>query len=285
LVLRFDQQISAASRSLVLRSDNWPNGGAANLSGPFISGGATNQILWMADTNEFDGTGLRAWSVPSDGVLATNDLGSTVVQAGTNSDLNLAPFDVALDSSNRIYTIQFVSTPGDPAHRVLRFPAFDGTPLTNADWRIGSGQNNLCGASGIAVIRPRTYVAVAFTGAGEGSAASAEVCACFAPWTGQKFRREHRHRIMISPMWRGTTPATCMLATIGASFGGRILRRGPTRPARYRFKRWKLASPRLPRCSRWWFTTTESSDSHSGVARTSFTSLKVQRTFDLGCRC
>jgi hypothetical protein len=167
LVLRFDPRLSAASRTLVLREDNWPNA-AANLSGPFISGGGANIMVWMADTNEAEGTGVRAWTVTSNGVLATNDPGVTTVLAGTNSDLNLAPFDVASDKSNRIYTIQYRSTAGDPAPRVLRFPAFEGSALTNADWQIGAGQVNLCGASGIAVNPAGTYVAVAFSGTGDG---------------------------------------------------------------------------------------------------------------------
>jgi hypothetical protein len=168
LVLRFDPEISGASQTLMLRSDNWPNGGAVNLSGPFINGAGTNKMVWMADTTDAEGLGIRAWSVASNGVLATNDSGFTAVQAGTNSDLNPAPFDVALDASNRIYTIQYCLTPGDPAPRVLRFPAFTGAPLTNADWSIGSGQNNLCGASGIAVDPTGTHVAVAFSGVGDG---------------------------------------------------------------------------------------------------------------------
>jgi DNA-binding beta-propeller fold protein YncE len=51
---------------------------------------------------------------------------------------------------------------------VLRFPAYEGTPLTNADWRVGSKDDNMCGASGIAVDPTGTYVAVAFTGLGSG---------------------------------------------------------------------------------------------------------------------
>lgn len=168
LVLRFNQEIAPASQTLVLRSDNWPNGGAVNLSGPFLSGSGTSKMIWMADTTEINGVGIRAWMIPSNGVLATNDVGFTVVQAGTNSDLNPAPFDVSVDASNRIYTIQYRATAGDPAFRVMRFPAFSGAELTNADWQIGSGQNNLCGASGIAVDPTGRYVAVAFTGLGEG---------------------------------------------------------------------------------------------------------------------
>jgi len=172
LVLRFDQTISSFSRTLFLRSDNWPDGSATNLGGPFITGAGTNTQVWMAHTNDSGSVGIRRWNVASGGVIATNDLGSTIVQAGTNSDLSVAPFDVALDRSNRIYTIQSRDLSGDPADRVMRFPAYDGSGVaeTNADWTIGSGDDNMRGASGIAVDPTATYVAVAFLGSGEGLA-------------------------------------------------------------------------------------------------------------------
>ena len=122
----------------------------------------------MADANNPESTGVRAWMTTGDGVLATNDVGMSVVDASTNSHLNPAPYDVALDSSNRIYTIQNCNVSGDPSYRVLRFPAYDGTLLTNSDWRIGSGDDNMCGASGIAVDPSGNLVAVAFTGFGTG---------------------------------------------------------------------------------------------------------------------
>lgn len=168
-VLSFDRQLSPGSRRLVLRGDNRPNSGAAQLSGPFVTGSGLNTLLWMADTNAVDGVGIRAWAVTNAGTITTNDLGATIVEAGTNSHLSLAPYDVALDRSNRIYTIQFTETEGDPAYRVMRFPSYvgAGAPLTNADWRIGSGDDNMRGAHGIAVDPSGTYVAVAFTGGGE----------------------------------------------------------------------------------------------------------------------
>ncbi|MCL4787868.1 MAG: hypothetical protein KJ070_13925 [Verrucomicrobia bacterium] len=168
LLLRFDQLVSSASRTVVLGSGNRPNGGAANLSGPFLSGIGTNLTIWMADANHPDGAGIRAWKVNGDGKPAADDPGLAAVKAGTNSHLSQAPFDVTLDRSNRIYTIQFSDAPGDPAPRVLRFPAYDGTVLTNADWRVGSFDDQLTGASGIAVDPTGIYVAVAFTGMGEG---------------------------------------------------------------------------------------------------------------------
>src|ERR1043166_4949905 len=56
-------------------------------------------------------------------------------------DLDLAPYDVAVDSSNRIYTIQLVTDSADPSYRVFRFPAYGGTTEAAADWKIGKGDD------------------------------------------------------------------------------------------------------------------------------------------------
>jgi hypothetical protein len=170
LVLRFDQAVSAASRAFFLRSDNWPNVSTTNRNGPFITGAGANTQVWMADGNDAGSVGIRRWTVGSGGTIATNDLGITVVAAGTNSSLSVAPFDVALDRSNRIYTIQSRNNPGDPVDRAMRFPADDGSGQveTNADWSVGGGNDNMRGASGIAVDSTATYVAVAFLGSGAG---------------------------------------------------------------------------------------------------------------------
>lgn len=186
LVLRFDPNISSFSRTFFLRSDNWPNGSTTNLGGPFITGAGTNTQVWMADGNESDSVGIRRWTVGSDGTIVTNDPGTTIVQAGTNSDLSVAPFDVALDRSNRIYTIQSRDNSSDPAARVLSFPAYDGPGVaeTNADWKIGSGDDNMRGASGIAVDPNATYVAVAFIGSGEGLGRTGGVVRIFSAASG-----------------------------------------------------------------------------------------------------
>jgi hypothetical protein len=170
VVLRFDQNLSTGSRALFLRPDNWPISGDTNLGGPFIAGAGTNTQIWMADANNPGSVGIRRWTVASNGTIATNNLGLTIVRAGSGSDLNPAPYDVALDRSNRLYTIQFRDNSGDPADRVMRFPAYDesGTPQIVSDWKIGSGDDAMRGASGVAVDPTGTYVAVAFSGAGIG---------------------------------------------------------------------------------------------------------------------
>ena len=168
-VLSFDQTVSAASRKLVLRDDNWPNAGA-KLSGPFLSASGTNTYVWMADTTP-GGVGIRRWPLLSSGIVASNNLGATIVSAGAGTDLNLAPYDGALDFSNRLCTVQHVPSPGDAAYRVFRFSAYDesGTPQTTALWKIGSSDNSMGGAQGIAVDPSGTYVAVAFQGILSGS--------------------------------------------------------------------------------------------------------------------
>jgi hypothetical protein len=59
----------------------------------------------MADV-AIGGVGIRRWQVSTNGSIATNDLGTTIIQAGLDSGLEDAPYDVAVDRSNRIYTIQ-----------------------------------------------------------------------------------------------------------------------------------------------------------------------------------
>jgi hypothetical protein len=165
-ILSFDQTLSSNSLRLVLRSDNWPDGGAVNLSGPFVSRSGTNNQIWMADARP-GGVGIRRWNLNAGGVVSSNDVGITVVKSDVTTNLDVYPYDVALDRSNRIYTIQYrPNTPNDSSYRVFRFAAYnDGDPAeTNADWKIGSGDNTMAGAAGISVDPTATYVAVAFRG-------------------------------------------------------------------------------------------------------------------------
>jgi flagellar hook assembly protein FlgD len=240
-ILSFDELLSTNSLRIVLTTNNFPSAVNTNLSGPFITGSGTNMQLWVADTNYPGSLGIRRWQVGSNGVVATNDPGITIVRAGgaaaptlsspsyaggqfkftlngqanatyviqastnlatwtpvatnistsatqvisiaaspgrnfyrattsTSSDLNLAPYDLAVDSSNRIYTIQFRTDNGDPSDRIFRFPAYGGTPLSIADWKTGGGDDTLEGAQGIAVDAQGRYVAVAFFGDLNGAA-------------------------------------------------------------------------------------------------------------------
>ncbi len=165
LMLRFDQTLATNSQALILRADNWPtNNSAVKLAGSFISGTGASAQVWMTDAS-VPGVGIRRWNVTGSGILATNDTGTTIVAAGPGSDLNLAAYDVALDANNQIYAIQLVTTPGDmTSDRLFKFPAYSGsgTPETSADWHVGSGDDTMLYASGVAVSADNNYVAVSF---------------------------------------------------------------------------------------------------------------------------
>jgi hypothetical protein len=163
-VLSFDQTIASNSLKLVWRSDNAPDV-PTNFSGLFVTGSGAGAQLWMADSNSAgNGVGLRRWDIGAGGIVASNDLGVTIIQAGTNSDLDQHPDDLAVDRSNRIYVLQNTSISGDPSARVLRFPAYSGSPETNADWKVGSGDNAMGGGRGLAINPAGTRLAVAFQG-------------------------------------------------------------------------------------------------------------------------
>jgi hypothetical protein len=169
-VIRWDPMISTNSELRVLRPDNWTNLNVS-LSGPAIFGTGTNASLWMADTTFLNatptGVGILRYSLTPAGACATNDTGKTVVAVGGSLSGN--PADVALDGAGNIYTIEDRDVPGDSDNRVFRFPRYGNStngisPITNADWAIGAGDDTMAGARGIAVDPTGTYVAVAFSG-------------------------------------------------------------------------------------------------------------------------
>jgi hypothetical protein len=112
------------------------------------------------------GSGILRWSVSTNGLIATNDTGVTVVQAGQGTNFSGVSYDLAVGVSNEIFATQYRVTPGDTDSRILHFPAYDesGTPETTADWQIGSGDDAMGGAYGIAVDPAANYFAVAFQG-------------------------------------------------------------------------------------------------------------------------
>jgi hypothetical protein len=170
LVFSFDQLVSSNSRVAVLRTDNYWANSLVKFEGMFISGSTGNLQLWMADSNDrvggnYAGTaGIRRWNLTPAGTAAINDVGSMIVAPGVSGGLDYVPKDVALDSSNHIYSIQGIDDQGAPQWRVLRFPAYTNVTETNADWRIGSGDDSMAGAAGIAVDPTATYLGVAFKG-------------------------------------------------------------------------------------------------------------------------
>jgi hypothetical protein len=173
-VFSFDQLVSTNSLIAVLRPDNYPTNSYVIFDGPFISGSAGNMQIWMADKNQAAGAigaGVHRWNLTAGGIAATNDTGLTIIQPAQPGGLDYAPRDMALDSSNRIYVVQDVEDQTGPDSlpwRVLRFPAFTNVTETNAQWRIGSGDDSMSGASGIAIDPTSTYLAVAFKGYNNG---------------------------------------------------------------------------------------------------------------------
>jgi len=163
-VLGFNQTIATNSLRAVLRPDNLPAPEVAP-SGPFVTGSGTNTQIWMTDARS-PGLGILRWNIDTNGVVATNDTGVTIVQAGLGSEFQGFSYDVAVDRSNQIYATQYRVGPGDTDYRVLRFPAYQepGSPETVADWQIGSGDDSMGGAYGIAIDPATNYFAVAFQG-------------------------------------------------------------------------------------------------------------------------
>ena len=164
-VYRFDPLLSTNSMLHVLRADN---DGTASLTGMAVIGTGASTQLWMTDNNSLGGVGILKYAVIADGTCATNDTGTTVV--GVGSSLDSAPFDVALDKTGNIYAVQNLVDSGNPAARVLAFPAYDpatnsGAPELTATWAMGAGNDEYAGAHGLAVDPTGTYVAVACWGA------------------------------------------------------------------------------------------------------------------------
>jgi hypothetical protein len=165
-VISWDPTVSPAIQKSVLRADNWTNLDVT-LSGPALSGTPTNMVLWMADTafgsTISPGSGILRYPLLTNGTCSMNDQGTTAVAVGGSLTGN--PVDVAVDAAGNIYTIENITDPGGADNRVFRFPPFQVLgPITNATWAIGSDDDTMAGASGIAINPTGTYVAVAFAG-------------------------------------------------------------------------------------------------------------------------
>lgn len=159
-VVSFDQIISSNSPQLIsLRTDNMANA-AVNYSGIAVTGVGTNRQIYGADIGNTGpgGVGIRRWSLGAAGAAATNDPGITVVSTAPNLSLDLYPQDVAVDSSNRIYTIQDLQPGGPSTNRVLGYPAFQSNALTAATWTVTN--ETLVSAFGIAAALHTNYLGV-----------------------------------------------------------------------------------------------------------------------------
>ena len=156
VVISWDQQITPASILNVMTDFNNPGG---NLGGFTVTGTGANRQLWMAD-NTTSGYGIIRWDIQPNGTLASGDQGTQLMQVGSALGLDDSAFDVTVDKNGRIYvTVE----PGSATYMIMRFPAYSGTPLTTADWKVdntsysdGNGDNDFA----IAVNPAATYAAV-----------------------------------------------------------------------------------------------------------------------------
>ena len=167
IVLAFDQELSTAPTN-VLDDDNWAKNGFADLSGPAVTGAGLDTKIWMADvsTNFGGSAGIVRYDLSTNCGVADNDMGVVAVTT-TNSDLDMAPYDVSLDRAGNIYTIQRIDRQGVDENRLMRFPPFDGSNvLSVADWKIGADDNTLMNAYGVSANADGTFVAVAVRGFG-----------------------------------------------------------------------------------------------------------------------
>ena len=153
VVMSWDQQITPASILNVMTDLNNPGG---NLGGFTVTGTAANRQLWMAD-NTTSGYGLLRWDIQPGGTLTSGDQGTQLMQVGGGSDLDDSAFDIAVDKNGKIYVTCEPATTNQ--YKIMRFPAYSGTPLTTADWKLDTTSpidNNFA----IAVNPAATYAAV-----------------------------------------------------------------------------------------------------------------------------
>jgi hypothetical protein len=162
-ILSFDQRISTNSLRMVLTTNNYPTP-QSTLDGFCLSGSATNMQIWVADSRNRqtgNGSGIRRWNLTSGGIVASNDLGITVITNGPGNDIDGNPNDIAMDASGAIYITQTNITSGD---RVFKFPAYTGSLESNAVWKIGTNDDTLDSACAVSPDPSGTYLAVALTG-------------------------------------------------------------------------------------------------------------------------
>jgi len=164
-LLSWDPAFATNSFVQVLQPTNKPAG--TLLQGLALTVQGTNAQLWMTDA--LGTNAVLRWSLGTNGACDPSDAGLQVVALADASGLTNPPIDVALDSAGNIYLCQSVGISGDPTPRVFKFPAYDpgtnsGTPEVEATWAVGGGDDNLLGASGVAVDPSGAYVAVTFEG-------------------------------------------------------------------------------------------------------------------------
>jgi hypothetical protein len=164
VIYRFDGTISSNSMKSVFAAPS--DYSLGQWSGFSLVGKGTNTVLWAADDNSPGSVGISKFFAKAEGTFNAT-AGTNVVAVG--GSLDAAPYDVALDKNDNIYTVQNLVDSGNPAARVLRFPAYDpatngGAPELTATWTVGAGNDEYAGANGVGVDPTGTYVAVACLG-------------------------------------------------------------------------------------------------------------------------
>lgn len=131
-----------------------------NYGGLAVTGTGTNRQIYATDIDSGGpgGVGVRRWNLGVSGVVATNDMGMTVVSTMPSLALDLFPQDVAVDSSNRIYVVQNLDIFSSSTNRVLGFPAVQSNALTTASWTVTD--STLINAFGIAAALHTNHVGV-----------------------------------------------------------------------------------------------------------------------------
>jgi hypothetical protein len=170
VVYEFDQTISANCGRVAIGTDNYPTQDASpQLSGLAVTGTGTNTQIWMTDANYPDqSAGIVVWQAATNGVAAPDDTGMVVAPID-QSFLSVKPYDLALDTNDYIYAVQFLYPSDKPAYVLMQFPPYQGEPETNANWGIGMENSALLGTSGVAVDPTGTNVALAVFGTGDNS--------------------------------------------------------------------------------------------------------------------
>ncbi|MCX7865758.1 MAG: hypothetical protein N2438_01335 [Limisphaera sp.] len=165
LLLRFGPGVSSASRRVAWGPGNSPQAGAS-MTRFGLSPRSQMVRLWMAQAVTSAGPGVYGWFLDAEGVAAANDPGVLAVVAGAGSDLTVAPADVAEGAGGWLFAVQARTALGDPAPRVLAFFYWTNEPveLREATWTVGAGDDNLRGATAVAVDPMGRYLAVAFRG-------------------------------------------------------------------------------------------------------------------------
>jgi len=171
VVLEFNQLIDT-NYLIAFARDAYPTNESVNLSGPFVSGHATNEQLWMVDFEPMSSSlGVLRWDTLPDGSVNFGDTDVSYVIGTTNSDLGNFPYDVAVTTNGLIYTIECTPGTNEADNRIYCFPQWTNgfAPETEALWEIGAGDTNLINASGVAVNASGALVAVAVRGDGAGN--------------------------------------------------------------------------------------------------------------------